>query len=1049
MTDTQKTQAVSEQRHQSGIAAWSVRHPVGVSMIALAVIVLGSFSLARLSIDLLPHIIYPEIRVRILDPGVTASVMEDKVTRQLEEQLAITENAVQVQSQTSMGNTSVDLAFQFGTDIDIALRDASTRLDRAKRFLPESINPPIIFKFDPSQIPVTEFVVTSPLWSPLELRDWADHKMRNWFVNLPGVAAVEVGGGQLREIHILPDQYRLQAVGLTLEDVISAVQNHNVDEPVGRLSVPGRELSGQISNRFSSVAEIGQVRVNTRQNTQATPIYLHEVATVIDTADQERIRIRANGISGVKISIQKQPAANTVDVVEAVLQQLRWLKQQNLLPEAVQLIPVSDQSVYIRQSLQNSTKAAISGALLAMAVVYFFLGNIRRTLIIGSAIPIAIMVTFVLMGAGGLTLNIMTLGGLALGIGMLVDNTIVMMENIYRHQTEGEAPSVAAQSASTEVSSAIIASTTTNLAAVLPFLFVSGLTGLLFRELIFTISAAILASLVIAITLVPALAAKVPAHNPGSTASNHPGQSIRQAILHFTTFLQHIYVATLENCLRVRVVIVLLFLAGLGLSLHFMMQKSQIFLPKFDDGLITVRVTGDPGAPVEQLDEQIRRLEDLIQADPHVEMVYSLVGGSVFGRSQREVSNRASMVIQLTPLGERVMSSGQWMGRMQQQVTSLALAGIKIRMFQRGIRGLRTGSHDDDVSIRIQGDDFSSLEQIAEQLASALRNFPWVTNVRHSLEEETTEIHFTIDRARLSDLGLRVADVKRTLSVALEGETISSFIESDREHDIVLRFPAANQHTLEYLNGLFVYSNNSNLVVPLAEVVSFTLRKAPVSILRDNQMRIAEVSASLKEGASESHTGEQIDQLIANTALPSGFSLYNGGSQEALHSAVNTTRTLLALALFLVFVVMAVQYEALLNPLVILLSVPFAIIGVSTGLALMDMPVSMPVWLGLIMLAGIVVNNAIVFVEYIELQRDKGLSKVSAILEAGRLRLRPILMTTLTTVIGMLPLAIGTGEGSEMLQPLAISIVSGLSFSLFVSLILIPVMYDLLHIARR
>lgn len=1025
-----------------GIAAWSIRHPVGTCMIALAIIVLGAFSLGKLSIDLLPHIIYPEIRVRILDPGVTASVMEEKVTRQLEEQLAITDGAIQVQSNTSTGNTSVDLSFEYGSDVDTALREASTRLDRAKRFLPTSINPPEIFKFDPSQIPVVEFVVTSRLANTQEIKEWADNRLRKWFLNLPGVAAVEVGGGQDREIHVLPDQERLAAVGLTLADIREAIRSENLNEPTGRILSAGKELPGQLTSRFENLAALENlILTSSRASVNPPPIYLHEVASIIDTTSDERIKIRANGISGVKVSIQKQPSANTVDIVNHVLNRLQWLSEQQFLPEGLELIPVSDQSIYIKQSLSHSTQAAISGALLAMAVVYLFLGNLRRTLIIGSAIPIAVMVTFTLMGMANLTLNIMTLGGLALGVGMLVDNAIVMMENIYRHQRVGENAQAAAESASAEVTSALVASTTTNLAAVLPFLFVSGLSGLIFRELILTISAAILASLIIAMTLVPALAAKV----GGVLSSKRNRSPIRQRIDSLTDRAQSAYASVLSRIFRFRLLIVLIFLAGLAWSATFLSAQKSLFLPKLDDGQITIRITGDPGAPVNELDEQVSKLEALFSEDTETEMVYSLVGGSVFGRSQRETSNQASMIVQLLPLSQRSLSSGQWITNMQAQISSLQLPGIRVRMLQRGIRGLRTGASEEDFSIRIQGDDLDLLKDAANQLVTLLRSIPQLSNVSHSMEEESTEVHFELDKKRLSGTGLTISDVSTTLSVALEGQTISTYLENDREYDILLRLPKSGFDTLEGLESTLLFPKDGSQAIRLSEVAQMELYRAPMSILRDNQMRIVEITATLQEGASISALQQEIDRKTELLTLPAGFSLYDGGSRAMQKDATDTASVLLALALFLVFVVMAVQYEALMNPFVILLSIPFSLIGVALGLQVQDLPLSMPVWLGLIMLAGIVVNNAIVLVEYIEQLRKRGINKRKAIIEAGRLRLRPILMTTLTTVIGMLPLASGTGEGAEMLQPLAVCIVAGLSFSTLVSLILVPLMYDLLH----
>ncbi|MDT8370850.1 MAG: efflux RND transporter permease subunit [Gammaproteobacteria bacterium] len=491
---------------QRNLAAWSIHHPIGVSMIALAVIILGLFTLTRLAIDLLPHIIYPEVRVRIIDPGVPASVMEESVTRQLEEQLAITEDLITIQSNTERGIATVDLAFDYGKDIDIALRDASTRLDRAKRFLPERIEPPLIYKLDPSQIPVIEFVISSYLRTPVEMRTWVDDVLQKWFLNLPGVASSEVGGGLIREIQVIPDQRRLAAIGLSYQAIIDALQTSNKDEAIGLLQMRNNEITGRLNGRLTSLDEIRQLPI---AYNKGNTVYLSDVADIVDAHSDERIKVRADGVSGVKLSIQKQPTANTTAVVDVVKQRLAWLHTQNILPEDITITSIGDQSIYIVQSLQNATLAAISGALLAMSVVYLFLGNLRRTLIIGSAIPIAILFTCILMGLGGLTLNVMTLGGLALGVGMLVDNTIVMLENISRHQKDKQFNLDASTDAANEVSGAIVAATSTNLSAVLPFLFIGGLTGLLFSELIVTISAAIFASLIIALTLVPAFAARV------------------------------------------------------------------------------------------------------------------------------------------------------------------------------------------------------------------------------------------------------------------------------------------------------------------------------------------------------------------------------------------------------------------------------------------------------------------------------------------------------------------------------------------------------------
>tara|TARA_R110001583_G_scaffold156831_1_gene308499 strand:- start:158 stop:3265 length:3108 start_codon:yes stop_codon:yes gene_type:complete len=1021
--------------NKSSIAAWSIRHPVGVSMLALTVVIIGLFSLTRLAIDLLPQIIYPEVRVRIIDNGVPASVLEDSVTRQLEEQLAITEDLIGIQSHTERGIATVDLSFDYGKDIDIALRDASTRLDRAKRFLPDTIDPPTIYKLDPSQIPVMEFVISSELRGDTELRSWVDDVFSKWFINVPGVASAEVGGGLIREIQVIPDQQRLAGIGLTYKDIIEALQTSNTDEAMGRLQMPAHEITGRISGRLKDIKDIRNLAI---AHNAGNTVYLSDVAQIIDTHVEERIKVRADGVSGVKLSIQKQPTANTTAVVEGVKDRLSWLKTQKILPEDVTLTTVSDQSIYILQSLKNASLAAITGAFLAMSVVYLFLGNLRRTLIIGSAIPIAIMFTFVLMGLGGLTLNIMTLGGLALGVGMLVDNTIVMLENIYRHQRDNtEDTFTASTEGANEVTSAIIASTSTNLSAVLPFLFIGGLTGLLFSELIFTISAAIFASMVIAVTLVPAYAAKV---------TNIKTNRIRQIIDHGVDRLQRAYAGSISVLLRFRWLVVLSFITGLAFSIPVFLSGKHIVLPNLDDGSITVRISGDTGVSLAEMDQKTQLIENLFSDQAETETVYTLVGGSVHGRSQRETPSQASITVQLKPLPERLISSGEWIKRMDKLITKQQLAGFEVRMSQRGIRGIRTNKGDEDLSLRLQGANDVQLKLLADGIAEKMRLIPGISNVTHSAEDEQFELAMTIDRERAASLGVNLQDIKQATQIALQGVVVSDYLDDDKSYDIRLRLRQTEISSPQDMESILLFPVKENTgPIYLGTVANIELLKSPISIMRDNQMRIVELTASLSDGTTLGEALNSLSDLRSQITLPKGYTLYDGGSQKALQDQQRLTELLLLLALFLVFVVMAVQYESLLNPLIIILSVPFSAIGIALAIEVLALPLSMPVWLGMIMLVGIVVNNAILLVEYIEIEREKRNDITSSIVAAARLRLRPILMTTLSTVVGMIPLALGWGEGAEMLQPLAITVVWGLSFSMLVSLLLVPIMYHLLH----
>jgi CzcA family heavy metal efflux pump len=1023
--------------HGGGLAAWSIRHPVGVSMIALAVMVLGLFAFARLSVDLLPNIIYPEIAVRVADPGVPARIMEDQVTRHLEEQLAVTEDSIAIQSRSSEGRSNIDLSFEYGTDIDVALRDASTRLDRARRLLPETIDPPTIFKRDPSQIAVIEFVVSSPLRDPAALRTWVDYDFAKQFLNLPGVAAVEVGGGVEREVHVLPDQQRLAAMGLVLEDVVRALEEGNSETAVGRLTLPGRELSGRTTGRFASVDDIRNLPLRLANG---TTVALGEVCDIRDTHADQRVMVRLNGIPGVKISVQKQPRANTVDVVDAVNKRLDWLRAQRLIPEDVDVMPVSDQSVYVRSALDNATGAALSGMLLAMLVVYVFLGDLRRTLIIGSAIPIAVMVTFTLMGLGGLTFNIMTLGGLALGIGMLVDNTIVMLENVYRHQRKGEEPVTAGTTAAAEITSAIVASTTTNLAAVLPFLFIGGLVGLLFRELIFTISAAIVASLAVAITLVPAWGVRVRVQGVQRAPADR--------LVHWLQERYADLVSTLLVHRLLRVGAVAALAAALAASVPVFMLGKQDFLPQMDTGEISVNITADSGIDLADMDRRAAALEALFRAQPEVVSVYATVGGYVFGRNQVENSNRSSLTVQLVPREQRAISADQWIRRMQAEIAAHQFAGMQVLMRQRGIRGIRVGRGDDDISVRVQGPDLDRLAAIADQAVVLLRDVPGLGNLTHSAEERRQELNVVVDRARTAALGLDPQAVGRAVRRALDGEEVTELLEGDRSFTVRLRLPRGDVTSPLAIEQVIVATPTEGRPVRLGEVARIELGVSPAEIMRDGQRRIVEITATLGEGLDLANAAKAIQARLADLPLPPGYVIYDGGGVQALQEGTTLGRILLGLAVFLVFVVLAVQYESLRNPFVILLCVPFAAAGVALSLVLTGLPLSMPVWLGLIMLAGIVVNNAIVLVEYVELGRGKGLARDTAIVEAARLRLRPILMTTLTTVMGMLPLALGWGEGAEMLQPLAVAMVGGLSLSLLVTLVLVPIVYRWFHPER-
>lgn len=1047
-----------------GLAAWSIHHPVGVSMLALTVVVIGFFALEKLGVDLLPHIIYPEIRVSVRDPGVPARIMEDQVTRQIEEQLSITEGAIAVQSTSSEGSSRISLSFPYGTDIDIALRDASTRLDRAKRFLPDSIDPPIIYKRDPSQIPVMEIAIRSDSRDPVKLREWVDYNFSRWFINLPGVAAAEIGGGNIREIQIIVDQERLAHFGMTLAELKNKIRLNNIEAPTGRLSTPSQEFNTRTSGRFNSIEDIRNLPISSTRDLKST-IRLRDIAQVLDTQEDERLRVRLNGYDAIKLSIQKQPQANTVAVVDAVKQQLNWLNKQKLLPEDISLSTISDQSVFVRYALKNASIAVISGAILAMLVVYLFLGSFKRTLIIGSAIPLAILFTFIIMSLSGLTLNIMTLGALALGVGLLVDSTIIMLENITRHQQLGENRDDASVHAAQEINSAIVASTSTNLAAILPFLFISGLTGLLFSELVFVLTSAILASLLVALTLVPSLGSQVSyseAYTVNSNSFSSKALGLTTKLVNFVyVYLERILNKVLSNPLKVFYIAIPLLI----ISIFQMSYAKYNFLPSVDEGQVRVYIRADTSTLFEDFDSVTKKLEALFEKQPAVETVFTTSGGFIFGRTEIKSSSSGSIVIQL----KSGTDSEKWINQMRRKISGLKLVGARVHMRSKGVRGIRTSRGDDDLSLRVQGNDLDVLANIGDRIVDKLKGTKGLRNLKHTYEDIREEITISVNRQRAADLGISIEDINQSLRVALEGVIVSEFIQGDKRFNIRIRLPTTTLNAPSKLKSV-VIGRLQNKPIRLGEVSQIKLVQSPSTILRDRQRRIVEVSGSFAKNADVDEINKMINRRLSSLQLPEGYTLYDGGATKVLQQSQQSSFILIALALFLVFVVMAVQYESLVNPLVIILSMFFTIIGVTVGAWLTEfigwlfqvpldysmftkwlsfipykIQTSMPFQLGLIMLIGIVVNNAIVLVEQIEIEREKGAIINSAILTAARLRLRPILMTTLTTVVGMLPLAIGLGSGSEMLQPLAIVIVWGLLFSGLISLVLVPAMYKLLH----
>ena len=1035
---------MSEQHR--GLASLAINRPVGTVALATVVVVLGVFYLDRLSIDLLPQIVYPQVRANVTYSGVAPEVLEEQVTKVLETSLATTENVVRLESETSEGRAGVDLHFRYGTDINFALQDASKNLDRARARLPRDADPATLFKFDPSQIPIYEVAFSSSSRSLVDIRSWADLRLRPQLLTVEGVGSIDVSGGLIREVRVTLDQERLRSYGLAVTDVLSALRDQNQDVAAGNLTGPRYEIIGKTTGKFRTVDDIRAVLLPVGAGRR---IPLSEVATISDTSREQRVYGRLDGVPAVRISVRKQPDANTVNVAEALGHRLEQLAASRFIPEDVASQVMMNQSFFIENAVAGVREAAILGALLSMLLVLFFLGSIRKTLVIGLSIPLAVLATFVIMGMADLSLNIMSLGGLALGVGMLVDNSIVILENIFRHKEMGKQSDEAAHEGAHEVASAVVASTTTHLAAVVPFLLISGLAALIFRELVLTISFAIAASLAVAMTLVPMLTAQLSkVQRSSGIAGTRPLLAFNRGVERLTAWYKQI--AT--RAVRRRGLVIGLAYGSLILVFFLTRGLGSEFLPTVDDGNVSVNINMPPGTPPQRTNEIAERLETMVRQMPHVRHIFTTAGGGFFGGGTQERGGRGSLDIQLSPATERNISATEWVSDLQQKIDSLAIPGGRIFARPPRIRGLRTNLSGSDVAISVQGEDLGTLQQLGNDVMRRLQGVPGLEALQPSTEEASPQLIVALDRQRASDLGLNVAEVGQAVRTALDGAIPTRFADGTNEYDVRVRLPRDQFKSPEDLGAILLFPGTARAQpVYLRDVADVRLGRGPTNILRINQSRQLRISADVNDAVTTvGEVNATVRERLADMSMPEGYALVYGGEEEAIRENARNLLIVMALGIFLVFVVMAVQYDSLRDPLVIIGSVPLALTGVGLLLWLTGTPLSAPVLLGVVLLGGIVVSNAILLVEYIELGRhERGLTLEQAVVEAGAVRLRPILMTSATTVLGMLPLAIGLGEGTEMMRPLAISVVGGLTVSTLLTLLVIPCVYLVVHRATE
>ncbi|MEH1795822.1 MULTISPECIES: efflux RND transporter permease subunit [unclassified Nostoc] len=1051
------------------LSAIAIRQHIGTLMLTVAVIVIGVFFLTTIQVDLLPSITYPRIGVRLEAPGISPEVAVDEITRPLEEALAATENVVQVFSRTREGQVSLDLYFQPGGDIDQALNDATAAFNRGRGQLPDTIEEPRLFKVDPSQLPVYELALTSASLPGKDLRVFADEELNRELSVVPGVASVDVSGGAEEEVRVLVDLNRLQALGVGLNDVLDELTARNQDTSGGRILGQNSEPLTRTVGRFQNAKEIENLSLEVSSPTSSTSptssasptpsrrVYLRDFAEVIDDTEEQRVFVYLNRQPAVKFSIQKQPEANTIAVVDAVKRRIEQLRQSGLIPADMTLSPTTDESVFIRNSLNDVIFSGISGALLAAAAVLLFLGSFRQTLIISLTIPLCTLAAIALMKIFGLTLNVFSLAGLTLGVGQAIDTSVVILENISEkagmtpNQKEMEAEGQkknskffidSAIAASQEVESALVAATGANLVSVVPFLLIGGFIALLFNELILTISFAVAASLVVAITVVPMLSSRLLGIPWSSRISEF--WLLRQFNHRFEDATRG-YGNFLTRVLRYRVLVVTAALLILGGSSFLMFgQIPQEILPRISTGQANLRAQFPPGTPLATSEKVMQIVDDILLKQPETESAFTTVGGNLFGSNTTENPLRASSTINLKP-GTDVEA---FVKKVTQEFNKLNLAGILLRLNPGQVRGLILSNspvQGSDVDVILQGENEENLTQAGAQVLQALQERAKLATFRPDADPRQPEIQIRPDWERVSALGLSARQIGATVQTAIEGSVPTQIQRGNRLVDVRVQLNKEAIQRPSQLKQLPLFTENNQLI-RLSDVANIQEGQAPGEVQRINQRQAFIVAGNLSEGASLGEAIAEVNEVLKDVDLPDGVSIVPSSAQETNQQLQDALKTLGALATFLIFVVMAVQYNSLIDPLVIMFTVPLALAGGIFGLYITQTAIGATVIVGVVLLVGIVVNAGILMVELANQIRDEeGCSRQIAIVKAAPQRLRPIIMTTVTTILGLFPLALGIGEGSEFLQPLGIVVFFGMAIATMLTLFIIPCFYILLH----
>ena len=1016
------------------LTSTSVSRPVTTYMVVAVVCILGWISFREIPVDLMPEITLPRVTINTRYENVGPEEIETLITEPVEKAVSSVSGVEDVRSVSVEGRSQVRVGFDWGQDLDEAVSDVREKIDRLRDDLPEDAEAPVVSKYDANARPIM-FIGIYGNMPPVSLRRFVENQIQYRLERRRGVASADIRGGLEREIHVDLQLDKLRALKLSPADVIRALKAGNVTLPAGNLDRAHLEVMVRTLGEFTSLDQIRRTVVTRRAG---IPVHLEELANVEDSFKEVNHVVKINGRSAVIISLIRQPLANTVDVVGRVKEEIASINRD--FPD-VTVTALRDNARYIRDAIYNVRRAAMWGAMLAIVILLFFLRNMRSTFIIAAAVPVSIVATFSLMYFQGFSVNIMSFGGLALGIGLLLDNSIVVLENIFRHREQGDERKEAVLRGTWEVAGAITASTLTTVVVFLPLLFATGSAGIIFKQLAWVVFFSLVTSLIVALTLVPVMAFQLLGQMQKTSNQGALGKfyNLGERCL---LFLDEHYQALLNWSLRHRVVVLVSVFLLLGLSLPLYSKIGKEFMPKADEGAITIYARMEEGARIEEMDGTSIAFEALVRREvPETDNVFTHFGQ--FGFRARG-KNQGHIHIWLGPRNTRERSDEDIARFLRREARSIPGVNTRVRTRSGLFIFRRLGLADDDnLEVIVRGHDLAAAHRLAREIKAGMEGMDSIAGIRTNPRGRgQPEIGLHIDRERAANLGISVASLAEAVKTSIGGTRATLYREQGDEFDVVVRLGEKDRRSLEELPDL-VIPTRSGEGVPLRSLVRLEERLGPMEIHRLNQERRVRITGEVV-GRPMAEVAEELRASLRSLDLPPGFSLSIGGDYEEQQEAFDKLFWGLLLALVLVYIVMAALFEKFLDPLVIMFAVPFAAIGIVLILLLTGTTLNVNSFIGIILLTGIVVNNAIVLVDYINLKmREDGLSIREAVVHGGRTRLRPILMTSLTTMLAMIPLAVGVGDGGEVQAPLARVVIGGLATSTLITLVLIPVLYSL------